>query len=83
MPQEIKLIMTSQAQNVSLIRILTEIGVNQKLLTAIYSKVLELPTKETERYVRDIRKKEFDKIITFLSKYGDIDVPGLLNSLHL
>ncbi len=82
MPNGSKLVMTQNSRDTALIYALTDIRVTQTMLSAIYAKLFELTPQETDLHLKEMQANELKRVYTLLASIGDLEVPGLLDSVE-
>lgn len=76
-----KLRLSEDGRNIALIFVLANTAVNQTILEAVYAKTFNYSPEECEKRIAEIRKQTFEKMLTVLEKYGNLDVPRFLELL--
>ena len=83
MTNDAKIIITQETRDLSLVDLLVEIKATQSLLLALYAKTFQRSLEQADKDLGAMRLSSFDRVQRFLVKHGDLDVPGLLESLDL
>ena len=78
-----KLRLSEDGKNVALIFALANTAVNQTILEAIYAKTFGYSPEECGKRIAEFRKQTFERMLTVLEKYGDLDVPAFREFLGL
>lgn len=75
--------LTEKVRDMALIHTFSETLAVKFLLTSLYAKIYTMPQDEAVEIARRVTSDALDNVFAILSKYSDLDVPGLRQELGL
>ena len=83
MKTDMKMYMNQKARDMMLVHIFSETLAVKFLLTSLYSKVYGMSQEDAIKTAKQASVDALDNVFVILSRYVDLDVPGLRKDLGL